>query len=278
MSNDDAPDDVQGAVPPDEVAGDVLVADVVLDAAGDSLVATTVEGLDHYHTPTRSSGPSAAARAAGSLAADAIAPDAVAADANAADVLALGANPVSPDDEAAASIPPAAPRHSLGPDAMLTTDIAAVAGSFEPWWYRPATRRIAMLAAAVIVIILVGSAVSHFRSSPAPGAASSGAAPAAVHGDAAHTVVAPAPDASGDPADASDAADSAQPGEGATPDTLPVASTPSSVTADPANPAADDGIARPAGPQSVPPIQRSGTPRAPLGSGRKTAPAGSALP
>jgi hypothetical protein len=138
-----------------------------------------------------------------------------------------------------------------------------------------------MLAAAVIAVILVGSAVSHFRSSPAPDAAASGAAPAAVHGGAAHTAAAPAADAAGDPADAPDADDatgSAQPGGAATPDTLPVASTPSSVTADPANPAADDGIARPAGPQSVPPIERSGTPRAPLGSGRKTAKTGSALP
>jgi hypothetical protein len=59
---------------------------------------------------------------------------------------------------------------------------------------------------------------------------------------------------------------------------LPVAAAQSSVAADPANPAADDGIARPAGPQSVPPIQRSGTPRAPLGSGRTTAKSGSGQP
>ena len=33
---------------------------------------------------------------------------------------------------------PAERRQSPAPAAMLTTDIAAVAGSFDPWWYRPA--------------------------------------------------------------------------------------------------------------------------------------------
>ncbi len=219
----------------------------------------TVEGLDHYHTPTRSSGGSAAPHAL------------------TADALAFEAEPVSPDDEDAASIPPAERRHSSAPNAMLTTDIAVVAGSFEPWWYRPTTRRIA-LAAAVIAVILV--AVSHFRSSPAPDAApsrSSGPA-AAAHAAVAHVGTAPAPDCAGDSADVCGATGSAQPDEDSAPDTLPVASTPSSETADPANPAADDGIARPAGPQSMPPIEPSGTPRAPLGTGRTTAKAGSALP
>lgn len=255
------------AITTDDDTFTISMSDDEAPDARDSLVATTVEGLDHYHTPTRSSGPAAAA----------IATDAFAADAIAADALALDSDVVSADEDVA-SIPPAERRQSLGPSAMLTTDIAAVAGSFDPWWYRPTTRRIAMLAAAVIAVILVGSAVSHFRSSPAPGAADSDASPAAAHTGAAHAAAAPAPNAAGDPADASDATDSAQPGEGTAPDTLPVASAPSSVTADPANPAADDGIARPAGPQSVPPIQRSGTPRAPLGSGRTTAKTGSALP
>jgi hypothetical protein len=221
---------------------------------------SAVEGLDHYHTPTRSSGGSVAETAG--------------------DALALEPYEASPPgDEVAPPIPSAERRPSPAPDAMLTTDIAAVAGSFEPWWYRPMTRRIAMLAAAVIAIILVGSAVSHFRSSAAPDGASSRspASPSAAHA-AAHAAAQPTPDADADPADASGASDSAQPGENSAADTLPVASAPSSVAADPANPAAEDGVARPAGPHSMPPIQQSGTPRAPLGSGRTTAKAGSALP
>jgi hypothetical protein len=238
VGDDEAPDQVQGASHADEAP------------ARDSLVAATVEGLDHYHTPTRSSGPAAAALATNARA--------------------LEADAVSPDDEGPASIPPQEKRHSPAPNGMLTTDIAAVAGSFEPWWYRPTTRRVVMVAAAVIAVILLGSAVSHFRSSPAPDAAPS--RPSIPRAAAA------GPDAAADPADASGAPDSAQPDHGSAPDTLPVASTLSSVTADPANPAADDGIARPAGPQSLPPIRRSGTPRAPLGSGRTTAKSGSALP
>jgi hypothetical protein len=246
MSDDETPDDVQGASRIEDVAGDAIVAG---EAVGDDVDAA--DG-DVAHM-------------------DMDVPDDVHGDV----VLDAGLDDGAPDDDDSASVTAAEPRHSLVRSPMLTTDIAAVADSFDPWWYRRTTRRIAVAAAAVIAIVLVGSAVSHFRSAPTPDAASPHAAPSAAHAPAAQATT-PALDAADQ--DASGTAGSAQPSEGSTPDSLPVASAPSTVTADPANPAADDGIARPAGPQSVPPIRRSGTPRASLGPGRTTVKSGSALP
>jgi hypothetical protein len=172
------------------------------------------------------------------------------------------------DEDVLGSIPPADERHSRPAPAMHTTDIAAVAGSFEPWWYRPATRRIAMVAAAVIAIIIAGSVVTH-HSADASSGAHADAAPPATHA-AVSSPVSPEPGAPADQSDASASGDSTAQSADTTPDSLPVASAPSSVSPESGNPAAEDGMARPAGPQSVPPIQQSGTPRAPHGSGRTT--------
>ena len=238
MSDDDPSDDVQDAK--DAVANDVTAADADAVAADAGVVHMAVVEVDVEDTTVEDA-------------------DVVDVDVADADVVDVSVEYVSDDDVVAGevvhaptpngvlrvddgdgvSLPVAKPRHSPVPNAMLTTDIAAVAGSFDPWWYRPITRRIAMAAAAVIAIALVGSAVSHFRSPPTTHAAPPSAthSPAA-HAADAHTSATPAPDA----ADASGTADSAQPAEDATPDSLPVASTPSSVAAAPANPAADDGI------------------------------------
>ena len=208
-----------------------------------------MEGFDHFHTPSRVSSPAAIALVSGVISDG---PDD-----------ALGNEfSVAPDDEAGASVPPAGRRPSPAPAAMLTTDIAAVAGSFDPWWYRPTTRRIVMAAAAVIAIIIVGSVITHHS----PAASDETHAPA-THAAPVHAAV-PAPAAPADQSDTPAQGDSAGQHADTTPDSLPVASAQSSVSPETGNPPAEDGIARPAGPQSVPPIQQSGTGRASVGSGR----------
>jgi hypothetical protein len=218
VDDDEAADDAAAG----EQTVDVLfdVADETGDTSGS---ATEMEGIDHFPMPSRVSSPAAASVAATS-------------------------------DGHAGSMPAAARRHSPPPAAMLTTDIAVVAGSFDPWWYRPTARRIAMVAAAVIAIVIAGSVFTH----------RSPAASRTPHARADAPIASPAPSA----ADQSDAADSSARGADTTPDSLPVASAPSSVRPESPNPAAEDGIARPAGPHSLSPIQRSGTSRAPLGSGK----------
>jgi hypothetical protein len=224
MIDDELVDDAAAG----EQTGDVLP--VLSEEAGDaSGSAIEMEGFDHFYAPSRVSSPATASLALAS-------------------------------DDDAGSIAPAERRHSPAPAAMLTTDIAAVAGSFEPWWYRPTTRRIAMVAAAVIAIIIAGSVFTH-RSPAGSGSQHARADAPAVR---AHAAASPTPPAS----DQSDEADSSAQGADTTPDSLPVASTPSSVTPETASPAAEDGIARPAGPRSVSPIRQSGTPRAPLGAGK----------
>jgi hypothetical protein len=224
--------------PADDTAAGEQTVDALFEVAeepGDaSGAATEMEGLDHFHAPSRVSSPAAVSRAAAS-------------------------------DDDGRSIPPAERRHSPAAAAMLTTDIAAVAGSFEPWWYRPMTRRIAMAAAAVIAIIVVATVVT--RHSPA--ASGTSHAPADAPAAPSHVGASPAPTPAA-AADQSDAADSSAQRADTAPDSLPVASAPSSVAPESANPAAEDGIARPAGPQSVPPIRQSGTPRATLGSAKTT--------
>jgi hypothetical protein len=221
-------DELVDAAAPGEQTGDVLP--VLAEEPSDASGLTIeMEGFDHFQTPSRVSSPAAASLAGAS------------------------------DDDAGSSTP-AERRHSPAPAAMLTTDIAAVAGSFEPWWYRPTTRRIAMVAAAVIAIIIAGSVFTH-RS---PAGSSTPHARADAPAAPAHAAASPTPPGT----DQSNEADSSAQREDTTPDSLPVASTPSSATPETGDPAAEDGIARPAGPQSVPPIRQSGTPRASLGSGK----------
>ena len=159
-------------------------------------------------------------------------------------------------------------RRSRTPDGTLnTTDMAAVAGSFEPWWYRPGARRIAMIAAVVVALIVVGSAVARHRSPPGATTGDEHASAGAPIG-AAHAGAEASPAEPTDQSDGTSGADSTASGSDAAPDTLPVASTPPSGSRDPGVQVPAEGMARPAGPQSVPPIQRSGTPHAPLGPGK----------
>jgi hypothetical protein len=164
---------------------------------------------------------------------------------------------------------PAPPkRRSPTPDGVLdTTDMAVVAGSFDPWWYRPGTRRLVTIAVAAAAVIIVGSAVAHHRTRSAPAdndARTSSSAGARSSGPARSG-------ASSNQSDSDDAADSTGNTPNTPSDTLPVAPAPPSVVDDPAAPATEEGMARPAGPRSLPPIQTSGTARAAVGTGKGAA-------
>ncbi len=75
--------------------------------------------------------------------------------------------------EAAALTGPIRSRPKVFPraDIVLTADVAAIDGRFDsdsflPWWHRPGARRVAAALAAVVVMALIAVAATHHRSRP----------------------------------------------------------------------------------------------------------------
>jgi hypothetical protein len=178
--------------------------------------------------------------------------------------------------EAAALTSPSRPRPKVFPraDLVLTADVATIDENFDsdaflPWWHRPGARRIAAAVAAVIIIAIIALAATHRRSR-------SSANDGGDDSDTSASVAAPGPGStSADTAGAPDPDTSArsQPGATASDRPIPSDSSQASVTStapetlpppapDIVDHGSDEGMARPAGPQSLRPIVPSGKPRA----------------
>ncbi len=174
--------------------------------------------------------------------------------------------------EAAALTGPIRSRPKVFPraDIVLTADVTAIDGRFDsdsflPWWHRPGARRVAAALAAVVVVALIAVAATHHRSRPDseqggaddPDSAASVAGPASASPNA-------------DSADTADSTTSAPSQSVATPsgysspsDSTPTPAISTQVEAPPnpmrdaADRGSEEGMARPAGPQSISPIQPS---------------------
>jgi hypothetical protein len=164
-------------------------------------------------------------------------------------------------------------RDDISPDNTLVdvdvvSDVSAEAEMFKPWWFREGGLKKAVVAAGILVAILSTVVlVAHLLHWPPPADANAEAVdPAALLGGAASSGPAsPNPDSEtksdSEPASSSAGTDSASvPQKAAAPDdSRSAAATPPATSAAPA-PNGDDGMARPAGPNSIPPIQPSRRP------------------
>lgn len=157
-------------------------------------------------------------------------------------------------------------------DLVLTADVASIDGNvdpdiFKPWWFRPTARRVVLGAAAVFAVL---AAIALMRHRPRVDAAQAvGAEADTVASDPAPTSTGAAP-ASAQPSDASAAADSASgapdradtataaPDETARQSAADPQPDAAASTPEPAVHGSDDGMAKPAGPQSLPVIVPSG--------------------
>jgi hypothetical protein len=184
-----------------------------------------------------------------------------------------------PGEDAAGESPPSpalgggAPQKKVfrRADLVLTAEAASIdphvdPRAFQPWWFRPNARRAALAIAAAVVIAVVAMARAHHRAKIAADALGPDADTAAMNAP-----VAPAASTSADSAGTSDTATSpdSQPG-GSSADSATSASGPAPEPSpeptpdlrppapDPGDHGSDDGMARPAGPQSLAPIVPSG--------------------
>ncbi len=171
--------------------------------------------------------------------------------------------PVPP---AAASRP--ADNETVGVDDLDDGGRPVDAEMFKPWWYRSGGRRRAMIVAATASVLLaIGLVVAHMMHWPLPGSASSEAAQAvdsvnaASAGDHPDTAADSETPTESTPAGTTAGADS-ETGTGA--NTGTAAATPPAADNPPpaASAPGEDGIVRPAGPNSVPAIVPSRRPGA----------------
>ena len=155
-------------------------------------------------------------------------------------------------------------------------DVAGVADAradlekFRPWWYRTGSRRAALIAAGAIALIVIASMVVGHHSDaggtrPAerrPAQTDSSGQTDATDGPAANSDAA---DTTGSPAAPAPAAEHAS--------NAPAVESANRAPAADSTVGTDDAVARPTGPQSVPPIVRSGGPsrRPSPGTGRRGA-------
>jgi hypothetical protein len=159
-------------------------------------------------------------------------------------------------------------RDDIGPDNTLVDvepvggDISAEADAFKPWWLRSGGRRKMLIVAAIIVGLLsAGLVVAHLLHWPPTSEAnpdavdpsallgSPGASEGGVASDSQTRADSQAANSSGGTDSTVGAKNNAAPD-----DSRSAATTPPATSSTPA-PAADDGMARPAGPNSVAPIQ-----------------------
>ncbi len=178
--------------------------------------------------------------------------------------------------EAAALTGPIRSRPKVFPraDLVLTSDVAAIDGSFDsdsflPWWHRPGARRIAAAIAAVVVVGLIAVAATHHRSHPSTEQGDPD------NTDSTASVTAPAPGSTAaDSVGNTDSDTTVQSQSSATPipsispadsSQAPAPSTQTQTqptpTSDGADRGSDEGMARPAGPQSISPIVPSASVR-----------------